>query len=62
MDKNRVSVLVRTEEQLKWVLDKDVRIYTEDFNLYKNIKIMIFIISFRELCISFQSLKMNGYS
>ena len=38
MDKNRVSVLVRTEEQLKWVLDKDVRIYTEDFNLYKKYK------------------------
>ncbi len=37
-DKNRVSVLVRTEEQLKWILDKNVRIYTEDFDLYKKYK------------------------
>ena len=51
-DKNKISVLVRTEEQLKWILDKDVR---------KNIKIMIFIISFHGLCISFRNLRMRNY-
>lgn len=37
-DENKLSVLIRSEEQLKWILDKDVRIYTEDFNLYKKYK------------------------
>jgi len=35
---NDISILVRNEEQLKYLLDKEVIIYTEDYLLYKKYK------------------------